>query len=50
MTLSVQMHEIPDPHRVAEALEQTGKAPDLDDPDQFYTVPERIGEFPCDAS
>jgi hypothetical protein len=50
VTLSVQMHEIPDPRRVAEALEQTGKALDLDDPDQFYTVPERIGEFPCAAS
>ncbi len=50
VTLFVQMHLIPDPGRVLEQIEAKGKAPDLDDPDQFYTVPERIGEFPCGAS
>ncbi len=49
MTLSLQLHLIPDPARVAEVLRTTGKAPDLD-AEGFYTVPERIGEYPCDAS
>jgi hypothetical protein len=49
VTLSLQLHLIPDPARVAERLRATGKAPDLD-AEEFYTVPERIGEYPCDAS
>jgi hypothetical protein len=49
VTLSVQLHLIPEPARVAEELRVTGKAPDLD-AEEFYTVPERIGEYPCDAS
>lgn len=49
VTLSVQEHLIPDPRQVERQLQETRKAPDLDAP-EFYTVPERIGEYPCDAS
>jgi hypothetical protein len=49
VTLTLQLHLIPDPARVEEQLRTTGKAPDLDAA-EFYTVPERIGEYPCDAS
>ena len=49
VSLSVQMHLIPDPARVDQQLRATGRAPDLDAP-EFYTVPERIGDYPCDAS
>jgi hypothetical protein len=49
VTLMLQLHLIPDPARVAQQWRETGKAPDLDAP-EFYTVPERIGEYPCDAS
>jgi hypothetical protein len=49
VTLTVQAHLIPDPRRVAELWRTGRKAPDLDAP-EFYTVPERIGEYPCDAS
>jgi hypothetical protein len=49
VTLMLQLHLIPDPGRVQEQLRATGKAPDLDAA-EFYTVPERIGEYPCDAS
>ena len=49
VTLMLQLHLIPDPTRVAQQWRETGKAPDLDAP-EFYTVPERIGEYPCDAS
>jgi hypothetical protein len=48
VTLYVQDHLIPDPGRVAEGL-HAGRAVDLD-AEEFFTVPERIGEFPCDAS
>lgn len=47
ITLSAQMHLIPDPLAVQAAI-QAGKPLDLD-AEEFYTVPERIGEFPCDA-
>jgi hypothetical protein len=49
ISLSLQLHLMPDPARVAEELQRAGRAPDLDS-DEFYTVPERIGEYPCDAS
>lgn len=49
VTLSVQEHLIPDPARVDRQIRETGRAPDLDAA-EFYTVPERIGEYPCDAS
>jgi hypothetical protein len=48
VTLAVQMHLIPPQDRVRELL-RSGEGVDLDAP-EFYTVPERIGEFPCDAS
>jgi hypothetical protein len=50
VTLHVQMHLIPDPERLRAAL--SGPAAtrvNLDD-EEFYTTPERIGEYPCDAS
>jgi hypothetical protein len=49
VTLAVQLHLIPPPSRVAELWRTGRKAPDLD-AQEFYTVPERIGEYPCDAS
>ena len=49
VSLSVQMHLIPDPARVQQQLRESRRAPDLDAA-EFYTVPERIGEYPCDAS
>jgi hypothetical protein len=48
VTLSAQLHLIPDPLRVREALE-AGRPVDID-AEEFYTAPERIGEFPCDGS
>lgn len=50
VTLWVEMHLIPNPEQVRRQLAETGKTPDLDDPNQFYSVPERIGDFTCDAS
>ena len=49
VTLSVQEHLIPDPARVDQQLRASRRTPDLDAP-EFYTVPERIGEYPCDTS
>ncbi len=49
VSLMLQFHLIPDPARVDRQIRETGRAPDLDAP-EFYTVPERIGEYPCDAS
>jgi hypothetical protein len=49
VTLSIAAHRSPDPDRVLEELRRTRKTPDLD-ADEFFAVPERIGEFPCDAS
>jgi hypothetical protein len=48
VSLYVQEHLIPNPARVAEDL-ASGRKVDLDD-EEYFTVPERIGEFPCDAS
>ena len=48
VTLSLQAHLIPDPAQVGEAVAR-GRAVDLD-AEEFYTTPERIGEFPCDGS
>lgn len=47
VTLFTTDHLIPDPRQVREAAE-AGKPVDIDG-EEFYTVPERIGEFPCDA-
>lgn len=48
VTLYVRHHIIPEPEQVQAAYAE-GKAFDID-AEEFYTVPERIGEFPCDAS
>ncbi len=49
VTLYAQMHLIPDPVRVLQAASTPG-APRVDlDAEEFYTTPERIGEYPCDA-
>lgn len=47
ITLHLQSHLIPDARRVAEATYH-GNAVDLD-AEEFFTAPERIGEFACDA-
>lgn len=47
VTLFTQDHLIPMPGQVLAKVE-AGVPVDLDD-EEFYTVPERIGEFPCDA-
>lgn len=50
VTLYVQMHLIPDPERVRESLAGPRSSRVDLDADEFYTTPERIGEYPCDAS
>jgi hypothetical protein len=45
----VQRHLIPDPDRVREAPAAPGGARVDLDAEEYYTTPERIGEFPCDA-
>lgn len=47
VTLFTQDHLIPDPGRVAASLAR-GEAVDID-AEEFYTAPERIGEFPCEG-
>ncbi|MFO0951063.1 MAG: hypothetical protein U0835_07915 [Isosphaeraceae bacterium] len=47
VTLYTQTHLIPDPAEIREALEH-GNRVDLD-AEEFFTAPERIGEFPCDG-
>jgi hypothetical protein len=47
--LSIQEHRSPDPARVVDELRRNRRTPDIE-AEEFYTVPERIGEFPCDAS
>jgi hypothetical protein len=49
VTLRVQMHMIPDSREVNEALARPGGHVDLDS-EEFFTTPERIGDYPCDAS
>src|SRR5262249_8139109 len=49
VTLRVQMHMIPDIREVHDALERPGGHVDLD-AEEFLTTPERIGDYPCDAS
>jgi hypothetical protein len=48
VTLYTQAHLIPEPAQVLDA-HRAGKPFDLD-AEEFYTAPERIGEFPCDGS
>lgn len=47
VALFTQLHLIPHPEAVRQAIE-AGKAVDLD-AEEFYTAPQRIGEFPCDG-
>ncbi len=50
VSLYASLHLIPSIERTRQALEGAdGEGIDLDD-DEFYSVPERIGVFPCDAS
>ena len=49
VTVLAQMHLIPDPARIREELERPGAKPVDLDAEEFYTVPERIGDFACDA-
>jgi hypothetical protein len=48
VTLRSRMHLVPPLDRVREDVER-GRPVDLD-AEEFYTTPERIGVFPCDAS
>jgi hypothetical protein len=50
VVLTLQYHQIPDPARVREALSERGAGSVDLDADEFYTAPERIGEYSCDAS
>jgi hypothetical protein len=50
VTLYVQMHLIPDPEGVRESLAGPRSSRVDLDAEEFYTTPERIGEYPCDAS
>ena len=48
ITLFTQTHLIPDPERVRQELAAPGHPRVNLDAEEFYTTPERIGEFPCD--
>lgn len=50
ITLRWQMHLVPNPGRVRELLDRSGGRPVDLDAEEFYTAPERIGVYPCDAS
>ncbi|WP_435009709.1 hypothetical protein P12x_000957 [Tundrisphaera lichenicola] len=50
VTLQMQLHLVPSPDRAREWLARPGAGPVDLDADEFYTAPERIGVFPCDAS
>ena len=49
VTLHVKMHRIPDLREVAERLESRHGAPVDIDSDEYYDVPQWIGDFTCDA-
>jgi hypothetical protein len=48
VTLFVQSHLIPDPEEVLRELNAPGATSVDLDAEQFYTAPERIGEYLCD--
>ena len=50
VTLRSQLHLVPPLDRVRDELARPGAKPVDLDAEEFYTAPERIGEFPCDAS
>jgi hypothetical protein len=47
VTLFAQSHLVPDPLLVRDALAR--RSPVDIDAEEFFTAPERIGEFPCDG-
>jgi hypothetical protein len=49
VTLFATVHQFPPPGRVHEELERRGRLKLDLDAEEFFTVPERIGEFSCDA-
>ena len=50
VTLRNQLHLVPSLDRVRAGLARPGTEPLDLDANEYYTTPERIGEFPCDAS
>ena len=50
VTLRLQMHLVPRIERVQEMLARPRSGPVDLDAEEFYTAPERIGVFPCNAS
>ena len=50
VTLFVQVHFFPSAEEVAELLSKRNAPPPDLDAEEFFTAPERIGEFPCDGS
>ena len=49
VTLHMKMHRIPDLHEVAARLDSPGGRPVDIDSEDYYDVPQWIGDFPCDA-
>lgn len=49
IALHSQLHLIPEIERVHEILEAPGSTGVDLDAEEFYTTPERIGDYPCDA-
>lgn len=47
--LYLEIHIIPEIEQIRSDLASGGKTPELDAP-RFYTVPELIGDFPCDPT
>jgi hypothetical protein len=45
-----KLHTIPDPSAVRALLDRSPSSRFDLDAEEFYTVPERIGDYPCDAS
>jgi hypothetical protein len=50
VTLRVQMHLVPEFGQLLEAAARPGGKPMDVDAEEFYTLPERIGDFPCDPN
>jgi hypothetical protein len=48
VTLTLEMHLIPDLRLIREAASRPGAAPVDVDAEAFFTVPERIGDYSCD--
>ena len=50
VTLRVESHLVPRLERVQDLLRESGNRPVNLQSDEFITAPERIGDYPCDAS